>query len=470
MTRFMRWQCEALLGLLLLIAMFFDPRALLAFPVFGMAGADTQSIDGIYKDYYEDFVADQTNNKVPLSDIFKPETADFAGRDVVYTADVERNESPMWVGEDGVFADAGAQVNVQVRVGQRKLMARVRITSEAIHDSKTSKGAWKSARTNEMNKIIKDISRMEEAALCLDGRGILALVNTATPNATTTLALDSPGGIANSSFGNRFVRPRMYVAWVNPATGVMRSGVRKIVSASADGASVTLDAVCGAAVAENDYMVQAANSAVTDVVDTSFEKAAWGLMGLVDDGTLRNNFFNVDRSIYQSYQSYVKAATGPLSEDLLQQVSDVLDQKLGARITRGVAHHSTRRLYLKLGQGDRSYTTTAQQQNPDVLTRAFKQMDVTMGEVPITPIRDFALDVLMLLDEENMGAVRYVSSPGEWVQEDGSILVRVGFGSTGRDSFEAWYRKRYQNHLRMPGMCARLDGVTGQSLIVVRAP
>jgi hypothetical protein len=90
--------------------------------------------------------------------------------------------------------------------------------------------------------------------------------------------------------------------------------------------------------------------------------------------------------------------------------------------------------------------------------------------VPITPIRDFALDVLMLLDEENMGAVRYVSSPGEWVQEDGSILVRVGFGSTGRDSFEAWYRKRYQNHLRMPGMCARLDGVTGQSLIVVRAP
>jgi hypothetical protein len=39
---------------------------------------------------------------------------------------------------------------------------------------------------------------------------------------------------------------------------------------------------------------------------------------------------------------------------------------------------------------------------------------------------------------------------------------------TGRDSFEAWYRKRYQNHVRYPGKNFRLDGITGQSLIVVR--
>lgn len=433
----------------------------------GMAGADTQQIDGIYKDYYEDFVADQTNNRNPLSDLLKPENVEFAGREVVYTADVTRNTSPMWVGEDGAFADAGAQGNVQVRIGQRKLMARVRLTSEAIHDSRSSKGAFKAARTNEMNKIIKDIARMEEAALTLDGKGILCFVNAGAP--AQVLVVDNPGGLTQANFGNRFVRPGMFVGFVNPATGALRAGIRKVTACASGGTTITLDAAPGGTVADNDYVVQAANSSVTDVVDTSFEKAAWGLMALVDDGTIRNNYFNVDRSIYGAYQSYVKAGTGTLSEDLLQQVSDVLDQKLGSKITRIIAHHSTRRLYLKLSQADRRYSTAPLQSNPDVLTRAFKQLDVTAGEVPVTPIRDFPLDVMMLLDEENSGWVRYQASPGEWVQEDGSILVRVGTGSSGRDSFEAWYRKRYQNHCRYPGYNARLDGVTGQSLIVVRA-
>lgn len=457
------------IAVLLFYALGVDLTALGSIAVFGMAGADTQQIDGIYKDYYEDFVADQTNNRNPLSDLIKPENVEFAGREVVYTADVTRNTSPMWVGEDGAFADAGAQGNVQVRIGQRKLMARVRLTSEAIHDSRSSKGAFKAARTNEMNKIIKDIARMEEAALTLDGRGVLATINEADPTTDVTLTLDNPGGLTQSNFGNRFIRVGMFIGFVNPATGVLRSGIRKVTACAAAGTSVTVDSAPAAGTADNDYVVQAANSSVTDVIDTSWEKAAWGLMALVDDGTIRNNYFNVDRSIYGAYQSYVKASTGALSEDLLQQVSDVLDQKLGSKITRIIAHHSTRRLYLQLSGGDRRYNMQSTLRNPDVMTQAFKQLDVTAGEVPVTPIRDFPLDVMMLLDEENSGWVRYQASPGEWVQEDGSILVRVGTGSSGRDSFEAWYRKRYQHHCRYPGYNARLDGVTGQSLIVVRA-
>jgi len=45
----------------------------------------------------------------------------------------------MFVGEDSAFADAGAQGHVQVRISQRKLMARIRLTSEAISDSMSSK-------------------------------------------------------------------------------------------------------------------------------------------------------------------------------------------------------------------------------------------------------------------------------------------------------------------------------------------
>lgn len=431
-------------------------------------GADTQSIDGILKDYYEDFIAEQVNDRNPLKDLWRFETAPFAGREVVYTAHVSRNVSPMFVGEDSAFADAGVQGHVQVRVGQRKLMSRIRLTSEAMSDSLSTKGAFKQARRDETQGIIKDNNRREEFALCTDGRGILALVDDATPNGAVTVTVDAPGGITGDNFGNRFVQVGMYVGFVNPATGTLRAGIRKVTACSADGTSITLDAVCDATVADSDYIVQAANSAVTDVLDTSYEHAFWGMVALVDDGTYRQNYFGVDRSVFGNYQSYVKAGTNALTMDVLQQTSDILDQKLGSKVSILLGHHSTRRTYLQLLDGDRRYSGD-KLLRPDAGTVAFKQGDITVGEVAFRAIRDFPLDQLHLIDKENSGWICYQSEPGKWVDEDGSILVRVGTGTSGRDSFEGWYRMRKQYHCRYPGYNARLDGITGQALVVVRA-
>jgi hypothetical protein len=430
-------------------------------------GANSQIIGGIYKTVYEKFVAEQTHKKYPLTDLFKMEKAEFAGQDVVYNAHVSRNVSPMWVGEDGAFAEAGAQGSIKIHIGQRKLMARVRLTSEVMHDTMKSEGAWKSARTDEMTRIIDDIARMEEYSFTSDGRGVLALIDDATPNGAVNMGVDSPGGITGDDFGNRFFLPGMYVAAVNPTTGDIRSGIRKVVSCASDGTEVTFDTAPPAGWADNDYLVQAANSSVTDVTDTSFEHAAYGLMALLDDGTYRNNYFNADRSLYPQYQTYVKSGTGTISEDLFQQMADVVDQRLGGVIDVMTAHHSVRRLVINLTQGDRRYSGS-NLQKPDAGTVSFTQADIPFGGVPVKAVRTHPLATLFGIDKKGCGFVRYSSDPGSWVDEDGSVLVRVGSGSSGRDAFEAWYRKRYQNHARYPGKAFRLDGISGQSLLVVR--
>lgn len=432
-----------------------------------MAGATTQAISGVYKTVYEDFVAENTLNKFPLKDQFKWQGVEYAGQEVVYNAHVSRNISPMFVGEDGAFADAGVQGSIKVHIGQRKLMARVRMTSEAMADSMRSEGAWRSARRDEMTRIIDDIARMEEYALSTDGRGVLALVDDATPNGATTITVDAPGGITGDDFGNRFILPGMYIAFVNPATGALRAGIRKIVSCTSDGTSIVVDAVCDATVADNDYIVQAANSSVTDVLDTSYEHGFWGLTALFDDGTYRNNYFNVDRSLWTTYQTYVNAGTGALSMDLMQRMADIQDQKLGGKTGLLVGHHSIRRLYIALTEGDRRYSGD-KLLRPDAGTVAFTQGDLTVGEVPFKAIRTAPLGMLFGLDTEGSGMVVYGSEKGKWVDEDGSVLVRVGSGSTARDAFEAWYRKRQQYHVRYPGKSWRLDGITGQTLVVVR--
>jgi hypothetical protein len=373
----------------------------------------------------------------------------------------------MFTGEEGAMAEAGAQGHVKVRVGQKKLMGRIRITPEAIYDTSKGEYAWKQARKDEMDGLIKDLARREEYALTLDGRGVLARVDDSDPDSSTTLTVDAPGGIANDNFGNRFIMAGTFIGFVDPATGSLRSGIVKVVSVSADGTSIVVSATVDSTVADNDYIVQAANSSVTDVLDTSYENAFWGILALVDDGTFRDNYFGVDRDIYPAFNSYVKAATAALSLDVMQQSADVVDQKLNGKTDCLAAHHSIRRLYINLLQADRRYAGV-DLSKPDGGTIAFSQGDLTMGGVAFKAVRDLPLDILLGLDRANSGGVKYQSEPGKWVDEDGRVLIRVGSGSSARDAFEAWYRIRRQYHLRYPAVNWRLDGITGQSLIVVR--
>lgn len=427
--------------------------------------ADTQALDGIFKEYYEDYVSEGVNNKNPLKDLFKPQDIPYGGREVVWAAHVGRNPGVMASGEGGGLPTAGNQKHIQARASAKKIIGRVVLTPEAIADSTKSEFAFVSARKDEMNRLIDDFARRNEHYLVGTGTGVLALQN---GSHSTTLPLDSPGGIANSNFGNRFIQPGMVIAAVNPATGALRaSSAVTVVSCDSGGANVVVSADPTNAV-DNDYWVQAASTSTTDPLDTAYNQCPTGIMGLIDDGTYLSNYFGIDRSLYPSYASYVKASTGAFSVDVIQQSADVVDQKLNGKTTRLIMQHATRRLYIQATDADRRYIG-ASLLKPDAGTAAIKQGDLTLGEVPITVIRDFALDVIMGLDEEQMDAVCYVSEKGKWVDEDGSILVRQGFGSTAVHQFEAWYFQRFQWVVRNPGVCWRNDGITGQTIIVTRA-
>lgn len=434
-------------------------------------GADSTAVFGLYKDVFEEGIAEGVNNVNPLSDIFKPEKVDYkGGKGHTFVAHVGRNPSPMFVAEDGAFAGAGAQRHVNGNVQIRKMMARIRLTQESMDDSVSSEAAWRSAKKDEMTRIIDDIAKREEFALSCDGRGILAAINQATPSNSSTVGLDNPGNIVGTSFGNRFVQVGMYVGAVNPADGSIRAGIQKVVSVTDDGTQMVLDAAPNAAWADDDYLVQAANSSVTDVLDTSYEHAYWGLPALVDDGTNRANYYEIQRSLVPLYKSYVVTSAGALATDAMQRTADVLYQKLNGNVSRLLMHPSVRREFLKLTEADRRYMYAPSDKNRvDPGTSAFKDPagDVSMGTVDVTPIRTLGLSQVYFLDEKRMSAKQYVAEPGRFVDEDGSILVRDGVGDNARHAFEAWWFARKQNFVGNPAVCARWDGVTGQTLVVV---
>jgi hypothetical protein len=432
-------------------------------------GADSTAVFGLYKDVFEEGIAEGVNNVNPLGDIFKMERIDYkGGKGHTFTAHVGRNPSPMFVAEDGAFAGAGAQRHVNGTVHVRKMMARIRLTQEAMDDSVSSEAAWRSAKKDEMTRIIDDIAKREEFALSCDGRGILAFLNAAPT--TVTVELDTPGNIVNANFGNRFFQIGMYIGAVNPATGLLRTSIRKVVGINDDGTDVTVDVATFTGWADNDYVVQVANSTVTDILDTSYEHAYWGLPALVDDGTNRAVYYEVQRSLVPLYRSYVVAAAGALATDAMQRTADVLFQKLGGTVDRLLMHPSVRREFIKLTEADRRYSygpTDTKKTDPGTSAFGNPAGDVTMGEVPVTPIRTLGLDQVYFLDTKRMSAKQYVAEPGRFVDEDGSILVRDGVGDNARHAFEAWWFARKQNFVGNPAVCARWDAVTGMTLVVV---
>lgn len=434
---------------------------------------DTQQLDGILKDVYEDFVSEQVNNKNPLKDLWKAETIPYGGREIKYASKVSRNPSPFFAAEDGAFPTAGSPSHVQFTITAKKAIGRIRLTAEVIDDTSKGEYAYKQALKEEMKDLIDNFAKREEFALATDGRGVLARIDEADPDDDTTLELDAPGGITNNNFGNRYIQPGMILAAINPATGAPRAVTLEVESCNEDGSDVTVPGLTSVATAwaNSDYIVQAAAASATatpSVVDTSYEKAWWGLMALIDDGTYRENYFGVSRTTFPNLKSYVRASSGALAIDTMQLVSDVVAQKLGGSIDLILAHHSTRRLYLQLLEADRRYTGESLQK-PDGGTVAFKQGDVPFGTVPFRAISSFPLDVIMFLDKANTGFVQYVSEPGKWEDRDGAVLVRDGSGASARHAFEGWYYMRKQYHARYPGYNARMDGITGQTLVVVRS-
>jgi hypothetical protein len=430
----------------------------------------TATLDWLLTDFYDsEWVKDGVNNKNPLKGIFEEKSSakEYGGKKVVYAFHTTRNPSPFFCAEYGLFAPGGVQGGVDVTVVIRKMMGRVGpLTDDVIKDSASSEAAWESVEENNFSSLVDDLARRQELALSYDGRGVLCRLN-GDPGTSATATVDSPGGISGSVFGNRFLTKGFAIAAINPATGALRAGVNTVGSVSADGTQVTFTSALNSAWADNDYLVKAANTSVTDPVNTEYQKWPLGLIALFDDGEYMANYGGVDRTVVDNVNAYVQSSVGALSIDGMQISSDALDTRIGGITSLMIAHSSIRRLVLKLTQADRRYSDM-DLRKPDPGTVAFKQGDITVGEVPIKSIRDFPFGMLMGIDVEGAKMRRYESTSGEWVTNNNGRWFPVGLGEAALDAKEAWYRIRYQNWAKCPAYAWRMDGITGATVPIVR--
>jgi len=423
---------------------------------------DIAAYDAVLKEVYEKTIVALLNSRTRTRNLFKKETGSWEGRQVRYPLNVRRNQGVMFTSENGTLPSAGNQQYTETRIPMRYAHGRIQLSIQTIKHSRTSKGAFKRAMDQEMMGLVRDLGNDLNRSMFGAGLGTLALINEATPNGDTTLIVDSPGGVAGTVHGNRFLNVGMTIGFINPANGALRatgsSPGRTVTAVSTDGNNVTLDSAPASAV-DNDLIVRIASTGSTLVVtDSAYNQEFNGLLALIDDSTYVTTLNNVSRTTYPIFKSTVLASVGPLSADVLQRGLDVADQLGEAQIKNFIAHHSVRRAYLTMVDADRRYIGS-DLLGPDAGTKAAKMGDVTFGGIPWQVDKDAPFGMLFGFDPTT--ATRWVEVEGEWADDDGTILLRL----TNADAYEARYRIFENYSLDRPASSVRWDGITSNVVV-----
>ena len=427
-----------------------------------MAGQTLSGFDHALKDVYGPRIEEQLSLLNVLSDyIDEDDSQDWTGRQVVYPIHVGRNEGIGAIGEDEALPQAGRQELALVKIPVKYNYGVFRLTKQVMASSQQSKGAFTRAMDYEMKGVTKDLANDLERQNFGAGRGVLALVNgTQSLNATTTLNVDSPYGMAGSN-GARFLNPNMNIVVVAPSsstvegTFTLASGQTAIAS---NGASITVSATTNITLSDNARIVRWGSTDSASGAVNNLDKERMGLLGLIDDGTYVTTLHNVSRTTWPVFKSPVIASVGNLSLDVIQRAVDLSDELGGGNFaSNGImfTHHSVRREYLKLLEADRRYMG-ADLRKPDGGTKnaALRRGgEITYGDVPMRIAKHAPYGTIFGIEKGQV--VRYIQIRFEWADEDGSILKWV----SRKDTWEAFGRIFDNNHSDRPNNGWRLDGV-----------
>jgi hypothetical protein len=314
-----------------------------------------------------------------------------------------------------------------------------------------------------MEGVIRDVAAEFGRIIWGTGSGVLAICN-GDPGTTTTVTVDSPGGIAGATNGSRFLRPGQLITFVVPAAGTLVGSADETITArAAAGTTVTIGSAAATGIADNDVIVRANKAGLTDISDTGYNQEPEGLLAANDDGTYVATYHGINRTAYPLLASTVITVNGALSADVLQRLLDVTNERGDADTTLITSHSSVRRAYLTMMENDRRYQAQ-DLMNPDAGTRAAKNRNLSFGGIEWETDKYHPYGMVMTHDTS--GYRRYVEVAGEWADEDGSVLRPTGAGSSFSDQWEAFYRIWQNFHNERPAACGRLDGVTASVVVV----
>lgn len=401
---------------------------------------------------------DQINNAITSYAHFKQksDTDKWEGEIYVESLHSGRNRGVKAVAERGQIPNADRQKYLELRIPNRYIYGSAELTIQVMKEAITKRASFTNAMEAEMTGMVKDIAEQCERMIWMAGNGQLCLVSLAGAD-TTTLEVDTPGGVAGTSGnGTRFLNPGQTIAIhaAGAAPSNTPNAVRKVVTIADDGNSCVLDAAVSAAQAVNNGWVTVGVNR-NSVLEGSVNLEPMGLLGLIDDGTYVASLFGLTIASNPIFKAKRFTSVAAIDENILARADDACHELSGSIPNWLTGHHSAHREYMRLMSGDRRYTGE-HLMDPDAGTGTGKAKQLKYSGRIIEKARFAPYGMLFGIDDQHLK--RYVSTEGEWADEDGSIYSRV----SGQDIFQAYYRKFGNHGILQRNTSWILDGITVQ--------
>lgn len=426
-----------------------------------MPGSDTTQWDPLFKDDYGPAIITQLNEENLMLKWMETETQDdsWVGRQKVVPIKIGRNRSVGSIPGRGRLPQAGRSVFKDFQIPMRNTYGRVGFERNVIAQSRNKKGSWQQVIPAEMDSLLESMSFHRNRVVWGYGSGILALVNGAQV-ADQTVEVDSPGNVAGSVGGGRFLDgdsdSGMYVAFLDAGNNIQATATITAVAGTLLNVTTDVPVTC-----DDNAKIVIAQS----VTQTSLNQEPEGLLAGIDDGTYVGTYHGLSRTTYPILNAYVTTGVGALSLDAIQQMCDAVSIKTGKMFDLFACEHAVRRAYLTLLETDRRYTG-ADLMRPDGGTAAAKKPSgrtITYGDIPIFTDRDAPYRMLFGINKASW--TRYAENEGQWADEEGSVLKWVN----EYDEYTAFYFIQDNFHCQRPNVNARAEGIDVNQLALKAA-
>lgn len=296
------------------------------------------------KNIYEGPIVTQFNDDLPIYKNIEKETKGWSGLAVIRSLKVRRNQGIGAGSDGGNLPSIGVQTNVDATINAKFNWLRFGITAGMVASSKNDAGSFVRQASYELEEGYNDLRNDVNRQISWNGRGDLALVNTAAV-ASTTLVIKGRESVEPAL---KFVDVGQMLDIVTSGGTVQASGVQVV---SISGAPTDLTAT----LTLSQSVTASADSIL--VRSGSFNKEIQGMLYSLDNGT--STIYGVDRSTYISYQGAgVDASSANLSLDLIKRAQILARQRGGAKIKAYWTDFDTERFYEKLLVADKRFVNT----------------------------------------------------------------------------------------------------------------
>lgn len=396
-----------------------------------MGATILSDLDGLLKRHYgEQFIYDQQQTDPDFISTM-PKAAEKMGGEnggFFFGVRLQRRQNGGAQNQNETF-----RVNETGTRKQATLVAKINIwaielTGFAITMSKSEVDAFVAGLDDEFDDALAMMKKDMNRQCFGDGTGVLALVNGAVTNSTSVI-VDTPGV--------QYFFPGMRVDIYNGST-LEASNVQ---ISSINESTLTLTMAQNVTLTDNDKIYRSGvnTSAPSD------GKEMMGLKGITDDGTLFTTFQNLSRSTYSTWQgSITDAASGVLTNDLLQRAADKGERRSGRKIDTLVSHRNQRRQYLNL-------TTPLKRFQDDNLDSGFEALEWNGMRWMVS--HDCQEDKVYMYPRKLVEL--FEAFPTKLDDTDGSTVHRI----PRTDTFEAYYKNYGNIGAKVPAATVRLDNL-----------